>query len=81
MNIVILTPVRLFGQGLLACLEGHEGVHVEGLAHNFQALRAAVRETTELALIDVSQGYAADEVRTFAAACPRLKLVALGLRE
>jgi two-component system nitrate/nitrite response regulator NarL len=81
MNVVILTPVRLFGQGLALCLDARADVQVQALVDDFQGLRAALTETTEIALVDVTQGYAADEIRALAAERPGLKLLALGLRE
>ena len=81
MNVVILTPVRLFGQGLAAVLAAREDVRVQGLAADFAGLRAALAHDTEIVLIDVTQGIAAEEVRAIAAERPDLKLIALGLRE
>jgi len=81
MRIVILTPVRLFGEGLLSCLDGTEGVVVQALVSDFAALRRALCTQTDLILIDVSSGFDPEEVHAIAAERPGLTLVALGLRE
>jgi DNA-binding NarL/FixJ family response regulator len=81
MRIVILTPVRLFGEGLVGCLDGTEGVDVQALVSDFAALRRALCARTDLILIDVSSGFDMEEVRAIAAERPGLTLIALGLRE
>lgn len=81
MNVVILTPVRLLGQALAACLEAREEVTVEAVAEDFDALRRGLTGRTDVVLIDVMQGYSQDDVRALAAERPRLKLIALGLKE
>src|SRR5580700_1714889 len=81
MNVVILSPVRLFGEGLAACLETRDDVCVAGVSTDFAALRGLLNAETCVALIDVTQGYAADEVRALAAERPALRLIALGLKE
>jgi two-component system, NarL family, nitrate/nitrite response regulator NarL len=81
MNVVILTPVRLFGQGLAAVLDSRQEVRVQGLAADFAGLRATLTADTRIVLIDVTQGIAVEEVRALAAERPDLKLIALGLKE
>src|SRR5215207_5017522 len=81
MRIVILTPVRLFGEGLAGCLDGQGGIVIDALVTDWAALRNAVGTAIDLVLIDVTAGFDADEVRGLAADRPELKLVALGLRE
>jgi DNA-binding NarL/FixJ family response regulator len=81
MRIVILTPVRLFGEGLIGCFDRTEGITVEALVSDFVALRRAYCAQTDLVLIDVSSGFDPEEVRAIAAERPGLTLVALGLRE
>jgi len=81
MRIVILAPVRLFGEGLVHCLHGRQGIVVDALVTDFGALRGAVSRVTEMVLIDVTAGFDAEEVRALAVERPDLKLVALGLRE
>jgi DNA-binding NarL/FixJ family response regulator len=81
MRIVIVTPVRLFGEGLVGCLDCTEGITVEALVSDFAALRRAHCAQTDLILIDVSSGFDPEEVRAIAAERPGLTLIALGLRE
>jgi DNA-binding NarL/FixJ family response regulator len=81
MRIVILTPVRLFGEGLIGCIDRTEGITVEALVSDFAALRRAYCAQTDLVLIDVSSGFDPEEVRALVAERPGLTLVALGLRE
>jgi DNA-binding NarL/FixJ family response regulator len=81
MRIVILTPVRLLGEGLLNALHGKDGMNVAAITADLGALRTALKAGIDLALIDVSAGYDADEIRAVAAEHPGLVIVALGVRE
>lgn len=81
MRIVVLTPVRLFGEGLVSCFEGIDDVVVEAAVTDFAALRRALGPATDLVLVDVSAGFDPEEVRALAAERPALTLIALGLRE
>ena len=81
MRIVLLTPVRLFGEGLALCLDGKEGIVVDKLVSDFGALRDALGPSIALALIDVTAGFEAEEIRSIAVEHPAVKLVAMGIRE
>jgi two-component system nitrate/nitrite response regulator NarL len=81
MRIVILTPVRLLGEGLVACLGGKDGVIVDALVNDFGALRHAIGPDTNVVLIDVGADFDATEVCAIAAEHPHLTLLAVGLRE
>lgn len=81
MRIVLLTPVRLFGEGLALCLDGKEGIVVDKLVSDFGALRDALGPLIALALIDVTAGFQTEEIRSIAVEHPAVKLVALGIRE
>jgi two-component system nitrate/nitrite response regulator NarL len=81
MRIILLTAVRLFGEGLALCLDGKDGIVVDALVNDFGALRSALNRATTLALIDVTAGFDLDEIRSIAVDFPALKLVAIGLRE
>ncbi len=82
MNVVILSPVRLMGEGLAACLNCAEDIVVAAIVDRFSALREALAlAPVDIALIDVSQNIALEEVRAIAADWPGTALVAVGLDE
>ena len=82
MNIVALTPVRLLGDGLGACLRARADMHVEAVVHDTASLRHTLANSTiDVALIDVTQGVDLFEIRAIAAEWPSVALVALGLQE
>ncbi len=82
MNVVILTSVRLLGDGLHACLADRNEVTIVTIASKFSALRDALGGASiDLILIDITQGIDLAEVRTLAAEWPDVALVALGLCE
>jgi two-component system, NarL family, nitrate/nitrite response regulator NarL len=81
MRIIILTPVRLLGDGLVSCLDGKENVRVEAVVNDFGALRRALGSTIDIVLADVGAGFDPEEVRSIAAEYPELRLIAFGLRE
>jgi DNA-binding NarL/FixJ family response regulator len=81
MRIVIVTPFRLLGEGLVACLGGKDGIMVDALVDDFGTLRDALGPETNLVLVDVGAGFEAAEVCAIAADHPHLTLFALGLRE
>lgn len=81
MRVVLLTPVRMLGEGLRTCLEARGGI-VVAIVSSVTALGAAcAAEAAHVALIDVTQGVDLEEVGTFAAAWPELAILALGLNE
>lgn len=82
MNIIVLTPVRLFGDGLCACLSARAGITVAAVLGDLAELRAALQTTPiDLILIDVTQGIDLYDVRSLAVERPDVALVALGLTE
>lgn len=82
MNIIVLTPVRLLGDGLRACLGNRPDITVRAVVADLAALREALGSTAiDLVLIDVTQGIDLYDVRSVAAAHPAISLVALGLTE
>lgn len=81
MRVVILTPVRLFGEGLAGSLVGSENTVVQAVVTDFSALRRALGATTDLVLIDVSAGFDVAEVHAIAVERPGMMLIALGLPE
>jgi two-component system nitrate/nitrite response regulator NarL len=82
MNIIVLTPVRLFGDGLGACISSRAGISVEAVVNDFGTLRARLEmSSVDLVLIDVTHAVNPFEIRGIAARWPAVKLVALGLAE
>ncbi len=82
MKLVIVTPVRLFGDGLAACLRQHTEIALDAVLGDLGGLRRHLaRSVPNAALIDVTQGIDLDAVRATALDYPALALVALGLDE
>lgn len=82
MRLVVVTPIRLFGDGLSACLRHRGGIALEAVVEDLVGLREHVARTgADAALIDVTQGIDLDEVRAVVIEYPELALVALGLEE
>lgn len=82
MNIIVLTPVRLFGDGLGACFSNRPGMCVQAVVNDLSALRAALAEAeAQIVLVDVTQGIDLFDLRAIATQWPDLALVALGLQE
>ncbi|NHZ64619.1 response regulator transcription factor [Massilia genomosp. 1] len=82
MNIVVLTPIRLLGDGLSACISHCPQMKVLAVVSDFSRLRSTLDATeTDLVLIDVTQGIDLHDVRALAAGYPGKSLVALGLTE
>jgi len=82
MNVILLTPIRILGEGLEACLSRYKDVCLIATVPDLLALREAIKKANpDLALIDVTQGINLEEVRSIAEECPDVALVALGLRE
>ena len=82
MKIIVLTPVRLLGDGLRACLGAHSDIVVTAVVADLSTLRCALDgESADLVLVDVTQGIDLFEVRSVATAYPEISLVALGLTE
>lgn len=82
MNIIVLTPIRLLGDGLRACLSRFPQMNVIAVVDEFPLLRSMLDATaTDLVLVDVTQRIDLYDVRTLAAQYPALAVVALGLTE
>jgi two-component system, NarL family, nitrate/nitrite response regulator NarL len=81
-NIVVLTPTRLLGDGLSACLNDCADVVVSAVVSNLAGLRETLGNViADLVLIDVTQGIDLYDVRSLALDHPGVALVALGLSE
>lgn len=82
MNIIVLTPVRLLGDGLSACISGRAGMCVLAVIKDLASLRDQLTATVaDVVLVDVTQGIDLFDVRAIAAEWPAVALVALGLNE
>ncbi|MET4023169.1 response regulator transcription factor [Bradyrhizobium sp. S3.2.12] len=82
LNIILLTPIRILGEGLEACLSRHTNICLLATVPDLTALRETINATTpDLVLIDVTQGTNLEEVRSIAVEHPNIALMALGLSE
>lgn len=82
MNIIILTPVRLLGDGLAACFSSRPDMNTIAVVNDLAVLREKLSKTqTDVVLIDVTQGVDLFDTRTIASEWPNVALVALGLNE
>jgi two-component system nitrate/nitrite response regulator NarL len=82
MQIVVLTPIRLMGDGLAACFSRQSEIKVDAVVSNLDELRGLLAtRAVDLVLIDVTQGIDLYDVRTIATDWPAIALVALGLQE
>jgi DNA-binding NarL/FixJ family response regulator len=81
-NIIVLTPVRLLGDGLTACFERQREITVLAIVNNLEGVRSSLAShRADLVLIDVTHGIDLYDVRAIAAQWPDVALVALGLNE
>jgi len=81
MDIALLTPIRLFGEGLAFFLLSRKEVSIITVAQNFSMLREALSlAKVDLVLIDVTQGVDLGEVHQVACQWPSVRLIAIGLK-
>lgn len=82
MNVVVLSPIRLFGDGLATSLAGSLGIRVAAVTRDLTSLRSVLAGTSvQVVLIDVTQGIDLYDIRSIAVEYPDVALVALGLNE
>ncbi|MES2793929.1 MAG: response regulator transcription factor [Planctomycetota bacterium] len=82
MHVVVLTPVRLLGDGLASCFSSTPQFTTVHVVHDLAALRSALEITdTDVALVDVTQTIDLIDVREIAIQWPDTPLVARGLTE
>ena len=82
MNLVVMTPVRLLGDGLASCFATRAEITVVAVVNDLASLRDVLgRVPVQVALIDVTQGIDLPGVGAIATEWPRTTLVALGLNE
>jgi len=81
-NVVILTPIRMFGDGLAACFSSRSEISVAAIASDLAILRDSLEtNSVDVVLIDVTQGIDLFDVRPIAIQYPDVPLLALGLNE
>ena len=82
MNIIVLTPVRLLGDGLAACFSSRSDMRAIAVVNDLASLREKLSTTeAHVVLVDVTQGVDLFDVRAIASESPDVPLVALGLNE
>jgi two-component system, NarL family, nitrate/nitrite response regulator NarL len=82
MVLVIMTPVRLLADGLAVCLSQRGDINLLRTVRDVGELRTTLASSsTDIALLDVTQGIDLDEVRLVACDHPTVALVAFGLQE
>ena len=82
MNILVMTPVRLLGDGLVACFSGRANVESVAVVGDLGSLRRVLSTSAmQVVLVDVSQGIELFDVRDIVVEWPLIPLVALGLNE
>jgi len=82
MNVVVLTPVRLLGDGLADSLNNRPAIRATAVVRDLAALRDHLEaENTDAVLVDVTQGIDLFDIRAIAAQWPDVPLLALGLTE
>ncbi|MET0583176.1 MAG: response regulator transcription factor [Pseudoxanthomonas sp.] len=82
MDIVLLTPTRLLGDGISACMAGRAEFRMLAVVNDLPGLRDLLsRASPDLVLIDVTLGIDLHDVRAMAAQYPEISLMALGLTD
>jgi DNA-binding NarL/FixJ family response regulator len=82
MNLTVVTPIRLFGEGLAACFRRYPDISLQAVVPDLARLTQALGDgKTEIILIDVTQGVELDDVRAIAVGHPGVALVTLGLED
>jgi two-component system, NarL family, nitrate/nitrite response regulator NarL len=81
-NVIVLSPIRIFGDGLAACFNCRSDISVVAVINDLARLRESLETTdSEVVVIDVTQGIDLFDVRTIATQFPDVPLLALGLNE
>ena len=82
MNIIVVTPIRLLGDGLVSCFSSRPEFTAVALVNDLAALRSSLAATeAHVVLVDVTQSVDLVDVRAIAVEWPDIPLVALGLTE
>lgn len=83
MEIAVVTPVRLIGEGVVAALRVSKGDYAATIFTDIAALRQALTAQPGFAaaIVDASRPLSLDTVRDFHVDFPQIVLLALGVRE
>ncbi|MDB5672519.1 MAG: two-component regulator [Alphaproteobacteria bacterium] len=81
LSVVVYSPVRLFADGVAACLDAQDDTRAVA-CHDIQSLRTELASgRVDMVLVDVTDGRALEQGRALIQAFPRIKAVALALPE
>jgi DNA-binding NarL/FixJ family response regulator len=81
-NVIVVTPVRLLAESLVACLAGHAGIQRLETACDIAAAEDQLRKgNAQIVLIDISANVDNERMRALAAQWPEVRFLALGLEE
>jgi DNA-binding NarL/FixJ family response regulator len=81
-DIIVLTPLRLLGDGLAACFGSRPDMCCLAVVNDLESLRDILAtDEAEAILVDVGLGVDLFDVRSIAAEWPDVPLIALGLNE
>jgi two-component system, NarL family, nitrate/nitrite response regulator NarL len=82
MRILVFSPVRLFGEGIAACLQSDGAVEATASCYRSdEVVDSVAKFAPGVLLVDVAQHGGLQEGRALAAACPGLPIVALATGE
>ena len=82
MNIIVLTPLRLLGDGLAACFKSRRDLHTVTVVNDLAKLGDRLSQNeTQAVLVDVALGIDLFDVRGIAVEWPDVPLIAVGLNE
>jgi two-component system, NarL family, nitrate/nitrite response regulator NarL len=82
MELIVVTPTRLFGEGLAACFAQFNDINLRAISVDLSALRQDLLNLQiDIVVFDVTRGINLEEVRELALEFPSVSLVALGLQE
>ena len=82
MRILVFSSIRLFGEGVAACLEGNDGAETTTCCHHSgDVLERVTGFAPDVVLVDVAQQDGFGVGRALAATCPDVPIVALALTD
>ena len=83
MNVIVVTQIRILGDGIAMSLSGHAGINHVNVVEDDLALNSQLEEQNQstIVLVDVSQGFELNNIRATAVRWPEVPIVALGLEE
>ncbi|MGY4404086.1 two-component system nitrate/nitrite response regulator NarL [Bradyrhizobium sp. USDA 3315] len=82
MQAVILTPIKLLGDGLARCLADTSDISIVFVTDKIAELNQILAsQTIDTVLVDMTQNIDLDDIRAIAISAPDVVLIALGLKE